>query len=265
MLDSVSGVLELPELSTLVVLCLAALCAGWIDAVSGGGGLIQLPVLLLVLPPTATLGALGTNKLSSLVGTSAAAVTYNRKAVSDVRTAIPMATSAFVGAGLGAVLASRIPPDAFRPIVFVLLVVVWVYTLVQPAFGGAERLRWRGERRHIVTATALGAAIGVYDGALGPGTGSFLVFVLVGLLGYAFLRASAVAKIVNVGTNLAALIVFGIGGHVLWGLGAVMAVANLVGGVVGARTAVARGSQFVRVVFLVVVGLLILRLGWSLR
>ena len=265
MIESMSGVFDLPDLGTLVLLCVAALCAGWIDAVSGGGGLIQLPALLLVLPPSATLAALGTNKLSSIVGTSAAAVTYNRNAVSDLPTAVPMAASAFVGSAVGAVLASWVPADTFRLVVFVVLVCVWVYTLLRPAFGATEQLRWHGRRRHYATAIALGGVIGVYDGAFGPGTGSFLVFVLVGLLGYAFLRASAVAKIVNVGTNLAALIVFAIGGHVLWALGAVMAVANLVGGVVGARTAIARGSPFVRVVFLAVVAVLILRLGWSLR
>lgn len=259
------GVFETPDVWTLVLLCVAALCAGWVDAVSGGGGLIQLPALLLALPASATVSALGTNKLSSIVGTSAAAVTYNRRAVSDLPTAFPMAASAFVGSALGAALASQIPASAYRPIVFVLLVAAWFYALLRPAFGETERLRWQGRRRHYAAAVALGAVIGVYDGALGPGTGSFLILVLVGLLGYAFLRASAVAKIVNVGTNLAALIVFALGGHVLWLLGAVMAVANLAGGVLGARTAVARGSGFVRVVLLTVVAVLILRVGWSLR
>jgi hypothetical protein len=109
-----------------------------------------------------------------------------------------------------------------------------------------------------------GFLLGVYDGALGPGTGSFLVFAHVGLLGYAFLEASAKAKIANVATNLGALAVFAPGGHVLWHLGAIMAVCNLVGGYLGARTAVARGSGFVRSVFVVVVSAFVIRLTWQL-
>ena len=111
---------------------------------------------------------------------------------------------------------------------------------------------------------AVGFLIGIYDGALGPGTGSFLVFALVGLLGYAFLEATAKAKIVNLATNFGALAVFIPGGHVMWRLGLIMAAANLVGGYIGARTAVARGSGFVRVVFIVVVGAFVTKLGWSM-
>ena len=103
----------------------------------------------------------------------------------------------------------------------------------------------------------VGFVIGIYDGALGPGTGSFMVFALVGLMGYAFLEASAKAKIVNLATNLGALLVFVPQGAVLWGLGLTMGLANLLGGYLGARTAIARGSRFVRVFFLVVVGALV--------
>ena len=147
-----------------------------------------------------------------------------------------------------------------------LLVVVGLWTLLRPALGESQDLRWHGgeeHHHHRVAAIAMGAGIGLYDGVFGPGTGTFLVFGLVALLGYSFLNASAIAKIVNVATNLAALIVFGATGHVLWGLGLAMGVANLTGAVVGARTAVRRGSRFVRVVFLVVVALLLLRLGYD--
>jgi uncharacterized membrane protein YfcA len=139
-------------------------------------------------------------------------------------------------------------------------------TLLRPALGERQDLRWHGtdsHARHGIAAVAMGAGIGLYDGVFGPGTGTFLVFGLVSLLGYSFLNASAIAKVVNVSTNLAALLVFGLGGHVLWALGIAMGAANLVGGVVGARTAVRRGSAFVRVVFLVVVAALLLRLGYD--
>ncbi|MBI1378751.1 MAG: TSUP family transporter [Frankiales bacterium] len=244
----------------------AAGLAGWVDAVSGGGGLIQLPALLVGLPDAAPATVLGTNKLSSIVGTSAAALTYGRAAVTDLGTAVPMAGAAFLGSAAGAAVATHLPGTFFRPLALVLLVVVGVWTLVRPALGDEQSLRWHGtpdHGRHRVAAVVMGAVIGLYDGVFGPGTGTFLVFGLVALLGYSFLNASAIAKVVNVATNLAALIVFGLGGHVLWALGLTMGAANLVGGVLGARTAVRRGSAFVRVVFLVVVGVLLLKLAYD--
>lgn len=249
---------------TLVGLLVAALLAGWVDAVSGGGGLIQLPALLVGLPSAAPATVLGTNKLSSIIGTSAAARTYWRAAVTDVATAVPMAVAAFLGSAVGAFVATRLPGSFFRPLALVLLVVVGGWTLLRPGLGERQDLRWHGgedHARHRVAAVALGGGIGLYDGVFGPGTGTFLVFGLVALLGYSFLNASAIAKVVNVSTNLAAILVFAATGHVLWLLGLTMGAANLVGGVLGARTAVRRGSGFVRVVFLVVVAVLLVKLG----
>ncbi len=252
-----------PTVSTLVLLALAAFAAGWVDAVVGGGGLIQLPALLLAFPAALPAQILATNKLSSVWGTLTSAITYWRRVRPDLRTALPMAAVAFVGAVGGAVLGLHIPKSAFDPIILVMLVAVGGYTLLRPSMGEVTALRWAG-RRHTLTAMGVGFGIGVYDGALGPGTGSFLVFALVGLMGYAFLEASAKAKIANVATNLGALAVFAPGGHVMWKVGAIMAVANLVGGYTGARTAVARGSRFVRVVFVVVVAAFIVRIGGGL-
>ncbi|HET7901296.1 MAG TPA: TSUP family transporter [Candidatus Nanopelagicales bacterium] len=261
-MDTILGVAP----HVLVGLLLAAMLAGWVDAVSGGGGLVQLPALLVGLPGVAPATVLGTNKLSSIIGTSAAARTYRRAAVTDVATAVPMAVAAFAGSAIGAAIATRLPGTWFRPLALVLLVVVGLWTLLRPALGESQDLRWHGgeeHHRHRVAAVAMGGGIGLYDGVFGPGTGTFLVFGLVALLGYSFLNASAIAKIVNVATNLAALIVFGATGHVLWGLGLAMGAANLTGAVIGARTAVRKGSRFVRVVFLVVVGVLLLRLGYD--
>jgi len=255
--------LALPDLQTVLLLCLVAALAGWVDAVSGGGGLLQLPALFLALPEAAPVQALGTNKLSSIVGTSAAAATYARKAPPDVRTAMPMVIAAILGAAGGAATASRIPADVFRPLVVVLLVAVWLWTLLRPQMGRTQQLRWQGSRRHYAVATVAGLVIGFYDGLLGPGTGSFLLIVLVAVLGYSFLNASSTAKVVNLGTNLAALVVFAASGSVLWLLGLLMGACNLAGAVVGARMAIRRGSEFVRMVFLVVVAVLILRLGWD--
>ncbi len=250
------------SLAAVAGLAAAALAAGWVDAVVGGGGLIQLPALLLALPVAPPAQVLATNKLASICGTTTSALTYYRRVRPDLRTALPMAGFALAGASVGAAGASLLPTAVFRPLVLVVLVGVAAYTVARPELGRVTRLRF-GHRRHHVVAGLVGAGIGFYDGIFGPGTGSFLVFALVGLLGYAFLEASAKAKIANAATNLGALLVFVPQGAPRWGLGLVMGVANLAGGYLGARTAVARGNRFVRVVFLAVVAALVLRLGWD--
>lgn len=248
---------------TLALLLVAALTAGWLDAVVGGGGLIQLPALLLGLGTgSPAVLALGTNKLASICGTLTSATTYYRRVHPDLHTALPMACWALVGALAGAGLATVLPSSAIVPMVLVALVLVLVYTVLRPDLGQVTALRHTG-RRHHTTAGALGFVVGVYDGAVGPGTGSFLVFGLVSLVGYAFLQASATAKIANVATNLGALIVFVPQGAVLWRLGLLMGLANLVGGYLGARTAVARGGGFVRTVFVLVSSALVVRLGYQ--
>jgi len=249
-----------PTTGVLALLALAGLAAGFIDAVVGGGGLVQLPALLLGLPGASPVQVLATNKLASICGTSVSSVTYYRRVRPDPRTFLPLMLAAFAGSAGGAFVASRIPSEAFDPIVLVVLVVVGAYVLLRPDLGGATALRFAG-RRHTAGALGIGVVIGFYDGALGPGTGSFLVFSLVGLLGYSFLQASAKARLANWATNLAALAVFVPQGAVLWQVGLVMGVANLVGGYVGARTAVSRGTRFVRVFFLLVVSAFVVRIG----
>jgi uncharacterized membrane protein YfcA len=250
---------------TLALLAVAAFSAGWVDAVVGGGGLIQLPVLLLV-PGMIPVQAAATNKLSSSLGTAVSAVTYARRVDlidrADPWTAVPMALVAGGCAVLGAAGAAALPAGVFVPVVLVALVGVGLYTLLKPEIGTITVLRHQGSR-HVVTALGAGALIGAYDGLVGPGTGSFLVFALVGLLGYAFLAASATAKVVNLATNLGALALFATQGSVLWQLGLMMGIANVLGAYLGARSAITRGSAFVRTVFLLVVAVLVVRLGWQ--
>ena len=221
---------------------------------------------LLLVPGMAPVQAAATNKLSSSLGTAVSAATYLRRIGPrdrpDPRTAAAMAMAAGSCAVLGAAGAAALPPGVFVPIVLVALVGVGLYTLMRPDLGQVTALRHTGSR-HLVVAVAAGAVIGGYDGLVGPGTGSFLVFALVGLLGYAFLAASATAKLVNLATNVGALALFAVHGSVLWQLGAGMGVANVAGAYLGARSATSRGSGFVRVVFLAVVSVLILRLGWQ--
>ena len=249
------------DTTVLVLVLVAALGAGWIDAVVGGGGLLQLPALLLV-PGLSPVQALATNKLASIAGTTTSAVTYHRRVRPDLRTALPMAAVALVGSFVGASVASLLPASVFKPVIVVALLVIAAVTVLRPALGARTALRHAGRRHHGVAA-AVGAGIGFYDGVLGPGTGSFLVFAMVSLLGYDFLAASAKAKIVNVATNLGALLFFVPHGSVFWGLGLLMGAANMLGGYLGSRTATTRGSGFIRIAFLVVVTALVARVGWD--
>lgn len=247
----------------LAWLLLAALAAGFVDAVVGGGGLIQLPALLLGMPGASPVQILATNKLASFCGTSVAAVTYARRVRPDPRTFLPLMAAAFVGSAGGAGLAWLIPKSAFDPIVLVVLVLVGAYVVFKPSIGAVTELRFAG-RHHTSAALVTGLVVGFYDGAMGPGTGSFFVFALVGLLGYNFLEASAKARLANWATNLAALLVFAAGGAILWGVGLAMGLTNMVGGYLGSRMAIHLGAGFVRVFFVVVVGGFVIRIGGGL-
>lgn len=251
-----------PTLTVLALLAVAALAAGYVDAVVGGGGLIQLPALLIGLPGAAPVQILATNKIAAICGTTVASATYYRRIRPDPKTFGPMMACAFVGAIGGAAVASQIPRSAFEPIVLVVLVVLGTYVVAQPDIGEETLLRLSGAR-HVGTAMAVGAVIGFYDGALGPGTGTFFVFALVGLLGYDFLEASAKTRLANWATNLGALALFIPTGAVLWKVGLLMGACNLLGGYLGARMAVERGARFVRAFFVVVVGAFVIRIGGS--
>ena len=256
----VSGLEEI-QLATILLVVVAGLAAGWIDAVVGGGGLLQLPALLLI-PGITPVQALATNKMGSIFGTTTSAVTYYRRAHPDLKTALPMAAVALLGSFGGAALAVSLPSSLFKPIIVVALIAVAIFTALRPTVGELTKLRHTG-RRHYGTAIGIGLAIGFYDGLIGPGTGSFLIIAMVTFLGYNFLASSAKAKIVNMATNLGALAFFLPNGALLWGVGLILGVANMVGGYLGARMAVKQGSKFIRVVFLVVVGALICKLGYD--
>ncbi|MFB7636214.1 sulfite exporter TauE/SafE family protein [Streptomyces sp. NPDC056149] len=252
------------SLFTLALLCLAALAAGWIDAVVGGGGLLLLPALLVGLPHTPTAFVLGTNKSTAIVGTAAAAVTYVRKAPIDVRTALRIGGAALAGSVGGAFFAAGINSAVLRPLIMAVLVGVLVFVLVRPAFGAAAAPAGPVSRRRLLAAVLLaGLGIGFYDGLIGPGTGAFLVVALAALLHMDLVTSSATAKVVNVCTNIGALTMFALQGTVLWQLGALLALFNLVGGTVGARMALKRGTGFVRGVLVLVVLVLLCKLAYD--
>lgn len=246
-------------------LCSFAFLAGLIDAVVGGGGLIQIPALLLFLPAEqagAVATVLGTNKLSSMCGTGMAVVQYARRIAIPWRSMAPAAAVAFACSVLGARVVCSLSPRFLERLLLVLLVGVAVYTFVRKDFGRRHQPRYRG-RTEAWIAAGLGAAIGFYDGFFGPGTGSFLIFAFIGLLGFDFLAASASAKIVNLATNLSAVGYFAATGHILYAYALPMGACNVVGSVVGTRLALWRGNRFVRGLFLGVVSLMILRYGYE--
>jgi len=246
--------------ATALFLLAASFFAGFIDSIAGGGGLIQLPALLIGLPKSETAEVLGTNKLSAVFGTTTAAALYRKQIKPDPKVLIAMGVPAFLGSAGGAVLASNIPTSSMRPMVLVLLIIVAVYTWFKPDLGKFENLRHLPKRRVQIAAFA-GVVIGFYDGIFGPGTGSFLMLILVASLGYAFITASAIAKVVNVATNVGAIMVFGINGAVIWQIGIILGVANISGAVIGARLAIKGGSTLVRKVFLLVTVALIVKVG----
>lgn len=247
-------------LATALFLLAASFFAGFIDSIAGGGGLIQLPALLIGLPKSETAEVLGTNKLSAVFGTTTAAALYRKQIKPDPKILIAMGVPAFLGSAGGAVLASKIPTSSMRPMVLVLLIIVAVYTWFKPDLGKFENLRHLPKRRVQIAAIA-GVVIGFYDGIFGPGTGSFLMLILVASLGYAFITASAIAKVVNVATNVGAITVFGINGAVLWQIGIILGIANITGAIIGARLAIKGGSTLVRKVFLLVTVALIVKVG----
>lgn len=246
----------------LVFLLGAALFAGFVDAVAGGGGLIQVPTLLVALPGEPPATVFGTNKLSSIFGTGNAAWRYARRIALPWGVALPAAGAAFACSFVGAAAVAWLPRDIVRPLVLVLLVAVLIYTVLRRDFGAAGGPRLAASRE-LPLALLTGAVLGFYDGFFGPGAGSFMIFALVRWFHLDFLHASSAAKVINLSTNAAALLYFVPTGHVLWSIGLAMAAFNILGALLGARLALRHGSGFVRLTFIGVAALLILRLGWD--
>jgi uncharacterized membrane protein YfcA len=245
-----------------VILGAAALLAGMIDAVVGGGGLIQTPALFSTLSTIAPATLLGTSKLAGIWGTGAAAINFARRVKLQWSTAVPAAMAAFVMAFFGAYTVTKIPPDFIRKLLPFILIAVAVYTFKKKDFGSIHAPLHAGAKERMI-AVLIGGSIGFYDGFFGPGTGSFLVFLFVRFFGFDFLGASAVSKVVNVACNLSALLWFGYSGHLLWQVGMLMAVCNVAGSLLGTRLAIKHGTGFVRKLFLVVVSALILKTAYD--
>ena len=245
-----------------IVVSLASLLAGFVDAIVGGGGLILTPALFAVFPTTHPATLFGTNKSASIWGTAAATWQFSRRVQIRWSTMLPAAAVGFAASFGGAWLVTIVAPDFLRKLLPGILLAVLVYTLAKKDLGRTHAPR-HTQARETALACAIGAVIGWYDGFFGPGTGSFFIFLFVRLLGYDFLNASASAKLLNVATNLSALALFAMKGHVWWQIGLVMAVANVIGSLIGTRLALKHGAGFVRGVFIVVVSALILKTGYD--
>lgn len=245
-----------------IFLAIASGFAGFVDAMAGGGGLIQLPSLIIGLPNKELPLILGTNKVPSIFGTSAAARNYFKKIKPDIPLTLTMMLPAFIGSIVGAAMAAFVPVGFFRPFIVLLLILVAIYTWKKPELGMAENLKLTHGKRLVIVAL-IGFLIGFYDGIFGPGTGTLLVFFLVSVIGYAFLKASGTAKLVNIATNAGAILSFQLTGNIWWQLGLLLAVANVTGAIIGSRMAIKGGSALVRKVFLAVIFLLIARVAWD--
>lgn len=246
----------------MLIVSAASLLAGFVDAIVGGGGLILVPALFATFPTAAPATLFGTNKSASVWGTAWATVQYSRRVELRWAALAPAALAAFVGSFGGAWLVTLIDPAFLRRLLPFVLAAVLAYTLAKKELG-RHHAPLRTPRLERLLALGVGLVIGFYDGFFGPGTGSFLVFLFVRLLGYDFLHASASAKFINVATNLAALLLFAAKGHIWWHLALPMALANIAGSLLGTRLALRHGAGFVRVAFIVVVTGLILKTGYD--
>ncbi|MFT3981455.1 MAG: sulfite exporter TauE/SafE family protein [Ferruginibacter sp.] len=249
--------------SEIIILCIAAFAAGFIDSIVGGGGLVQTPATLITLPqhPVATL--LGTTKIPSFTGTAIACYQYAKKVTLQWKLLLIMGSIALLAAMAGSYTVSQVSNRFMKPVIFCILIAVAIYTYTKKDFGTAVRKDIH-PRHELLYGALFAFILGFYDGFIGPGTGSFLVIFFIAILGYDFLRASAHAKFVNLATNMGSIIYFGGSGHILYKYAIPMAVCNVAGSFLGARLAIMKGNRFIRVFFLLIVTATIIRFGYDI-
>lgn len=247
----------------IAVLCIAAFSAGFVDAIVGGGGLIQTPAVFITLPQHSVATLLGTTKIPSFAGTAMAAAQYAGKIALQKRLLLLMCLFALPAAFSGSYLVSLISSHFVKPVIFVVLSVVAVYTFVKKDFG-VHRKSTEVGRLQLLRCLLFAIAVGFYDGFVGPGAGSFLLLFFIRFLGFDFLEAGAHAKFVNLSTNAGSIIFFGLSGHILFAIAFPMAVCNFAGALLGSRLALLKGSRFIRIFFLLVVAATLVRLGYDI-
>jgi uncharacterized membrane protein YfcA len=240
------------ELHIIILLCIVAFAAGFVDAVVGGGGLIQLPAALIMLPQFPVASVIGSLKIPSFSGTSFAAYQYLKKVDLNIKLLLLTMAVAMLAAFAGSQLLTMVHNDFMKPIILIVLIFVAIYTYSKKNFGLHEEKNLSSKRK-LVYAILISTIIGFYDGFIGPGAGSFLILAFITLLGFDFLHASANAKMVNLATNCGSIILFTLKGSIIWGIAIPMAISNALGGIIGARLAINKGNQFIRIFFLLVI------------
>lgn len=246
----------------LVLLCAGAFLAGFVDAIVGGGGLIQTPLALVLLPHLHVASVIGSLKIPSFTGTFLASIQYLKKTVIEWKLLLIMMTLAVPSAYAGSSLLNHVSNDFMKPLLLIILSLVAVYTFVKKDFGHHVS-KSQSATQQILYALLISTIIGFYDGFIGPGTGSFFVLAFIALLGFDFLHASANAKMVNLATNFGSIFLFIIKGKILWHIALPMAVCNGLGGYIGAKLAISKGNSFIRVFFLIVLIGTLSRFAWD--
>ena len=248
---------------TLIFLCLFAFTAGFVDAIAGGGGLIQTPAALILLPNFPVASVIGTLKIPAFSGTALAVMQYLKKVIIHWRLISVMCVTAFLSAFAGSATLSALGNRFMKPMIFFILLMVTIYTFTKKDFG-IQQKKIAVVNHPFVLALTISVVIGFYDGFVGPGAGSFLVLAFISLLGFDFLHASANAKLINLSTNLGSILLFLIKGSIIWGIAIPMAFSNGLGGLLGAQFAIAKGNKFIRTFFLIMVTATLLRFGYDL-
>ena len=248
---------------SIISLIILSFIAGFIDSVVGGGGLIQLPALLISIPKTPLPTIFGTNKIASLAGTSISAIQYSKRIKFNYKLLLAISICAGFASFTGAKLVTYINVNTLRPLIFVVLIAIAIYTFLKKDLGFFQT-KSLSFNKQLLYGSLIGFFVGFYDGFFGPGTGSFFVLGFVVILGFEFVKASAYSKVINCMTNFSALIVFIKQGNYLLELAIIMSLCNITGNIVGTRLAMKKGNTFVRTFFLVVVTLMILRYGYDI-
>jgi uncharacterized protein len=250
-----------PEI--LILAGLAGFAAGMLDSIVGGGGLIMTPAMLNLFPGVPILQLIATQRTSSIAGTSVSAWNYLRSVRVDRRILIAAPLAAAVFSLIGVSFAKKLDADVLKLVVLALCVALAIYTVIRKDLGQELKPQPDGPRL-IRLAVLVGATTGFYNGLIGPGTGTLMVFAFVSVMGLDFLRASAAAKVSNIASDLSSWIVLMIGGYVMWAVVPPLIAGNMLGSYCGSRLAILKGSRFIRWVFLFVVFGLIARVGYDI-
>lgn len=250
------------ETYIIVILCIASFFAGFVDAIVGGGGLIQTPITMIMLPQLAVANVIGSLKIPAFSGTSFAAYQYLKRVTMNWKLLSIMAAVSFCFAFLGSNLLTKVSNDFMKPVLLIILIGLAIYTFKKKDFG-QQKHRTLTKNKQLIYAIIISMLIGFYDGFIGPGTGSFLVLAFVSILGFDFLHASANAKMVNLATNFGSICLFISKGKIIWAIAIPMAFCNAFGGFIGAKLAIKKGNGFIRIFFLIVVILALLRFGYD--